>query len=143
MNAAETSASSAIADWTPLAVVCRSCTTAEMETFISEVSTTSTNIAIESRIARRWSPLDSCGTATDSTVIPRNAGGHALARHHPDGTNSGLAYPRPRDPGRGVAARGDRLAERGGRRQDRRPAERADATVRRALAVRLCRDGAA
>src|SRR6478752_3737153 len=51
MNAAETSASSAIADCTPLAVVSRSCTTAEIETFISDVSTTSTNIAIASRIA--------------------------------------------------------------------------------------------
>src|SRR3954469_18414276 len=51
MNAADTSASSAMADWTPLAVVLRSCTTAEMETFISDVSTTSTNIAIDNRIA--------------------------------------------------------------------------------------------
>ena len=59
MNAAETSASSAIADWTPLAVVSRSCTTAEIETFISDVSTTSTNIAIASRIASSVSPLDS------------------------------------------------------------------------------------
>ena len=48
MNAAETSASSAIADWTPLTVVSRSWTTAEIDTFISEVSTTSTNIAIAS-----------------------------------------------------------------------------------------------
>ena len=46
MNAAETSASSAIADCTPLTVVSRSCTTAEIDTFISDVSTTSTNIAI-------------------------------------------------------------------------------------------------
>ena len=45
MNAADTSASSAIADWTPLTVVPRSRTTAEIDTFISEVSTTSTNIA--------------------------------------------------------------------------------------------------
>src|SRR5215208_2970596 len=49
MNAAETSASSAIADCTPLTVVSRSRTTAEIDTFISEVSTTSTNIAIASR----------------------------------------------------------------------------------------------
>ena len=48
MNAAETSASSAIADWTPLTVVSRSWTTAEIDTFISDVSTTSTNIAIAS-----------------------------------------------------------------------------------------------
>ena len=53
MNAAETSASSAIADWTPLTVVSRSSTTAEIDTFISDVSTTSTNIAIASRIASR------------------------------------------------------------------------------------------
>ena len=53
MNAADTSASSAIADWTPLTVVSRSSTTAEIDTFISDVSTTSTNIAIASRIASR------------------------------------------------------------------------------------------
>ncbi len=53
MNAAETSASSAMADWTPLTVVSRSCTTAEIETFMSDVSTTSTNIAIASRTANR------------------------------------------------------------------------------------------
>ena len=53
MNAAETRASSAIADCTPLTVVPRSCTTAEIDTFISDVSTTSTNIAIASRMARR------------------------------------------------------------------------------------------
>src|SRR4051812_14383848 len=49
MNAADTSASSAMADCTPETVVSRSRTTAEMETFMSEVSTTSTNIAIASR----------------------------------------------------------------------------------------------
>src|SRR4029450_8059850 len=49
MNAADTSASSAIADWTLLTVVSRSRTTAEIDTFISDVSTTSTNIAIASR----------------------------------------------------------------------------------------------
>src|SRR5215472_19313369 len=54
MNAAETSASSAIADWTPLAVVPISWTTAEIDTFISDVSTTSTNMAIASRMASRW-----------------------------------------------------------------------------------------
>ena len=53
MNAAETSASSAIADWTPLTVVSRSRTTAAIDTFISDVSTTSTNIAIASRMASR------------------------------------------------------------------------------------------
>ena len=53
MNAADTNASSAIADCTPLTVVSRSRTTAEIDTFISEVSTTSTNIAMDSRIANR------------------------------------------------------------------------------------------
>ena len=56
MNAAETSASRAIADWTPLTVVSRSRTTAEIDTFISDVSTTSTNMAIASRMARREFP---------------------------------------------------------------------------------------
>src|SRR5262245_53587282 len=63
MNAAETSASRAIVDWTPLAVVSRSLTTDEIETFMSDVSTTSTNIAIASRIARRVFPALSSGTA--------------------------------------------------------------------------------
>ena len=53
MNAADTSASSAIADWTPLTVVPRSCTTAEIETFMSDVSTTRTNIAIARSAASR------------------------------------------------------------------------------------------
>ena len=57
MNAAETSASSAIADWTPLTVVSRSWTTAAIETFISDVSTTSTNIAIASRRPQPPAPL--------------------------------------------------------------------------------------
>src|SRR6059058_5157402 len=69
MNAAETRASSAIADWTPLAVVSRSFTTAEIETFISEVSTTRTNIAIARRIASVWSPLDSADVAGTAVVL--------------------------------------------------------------------------
>src|SRR6201993_4106542 len=69
MNAAETSASSAMADWTPLAVVSRSRTTAEIDTFISDVSTTRTNIAIARRTASLVSPCDSSRTvAADSTV---------------------------------------------------------------------------
>src|SRR4051812_14547084 len=50
MKAADTSASSAIADCTPLAVVSRSSITAEIDTFISEVSTTRTNMAMARRI---------------------------------------------------------------------------------------------
>ena len=56
MNAAETSASNAIADCTPLTVVWRSRTTEEMETFMIEVSTTRTNIAIARRTASPLSP---------------------------------------------------------------------------------------
>ena len=56
MNAAETSASSAIALWTALTVVSRSLTTAEIDTFISDVSTTSTNIAAASRSDSRVFP---------------------------------------------------------------------------------------
>ena len=56
MNEADTSASSAIAPWTPLTVVSRSSTTAAIDTFINDVSTTSTNIAIASRTARRLLP---------------------------------------------------------------------------------------
>ena len=50
MKAADTRASRAMADWTPLTVVPRSVTTAEMDTFMSDVSTTSTNIAMASRL---------------------------------------------------------------------------------------------
>jgi hypothetical protein len=57
MNAAETRASSAIALWTELTVVSRSLTTAEIDTFINDVSTTSTNIAIASRIPSRGVPV--------------------------------------------------------------------------------------
>src|SRR4029078_12316463 len=53
MNAADTSASSAIADWTPLTVASRSLTTDEIDTFISDVSTTRNKIAIDSRIGSR------------------------------------------------------------------------------------------
>ena len=67
MNAAETSASSAIADCTPLTVVSRSRTTAEMDTFMSDVSTTSTNIAMARRIASRVLPDDS--SAAPGTAI--------------------------------------------------------------------------
>src|SRR5688500_5424796 len=58
MNAAETSASSAIAACTPLTSASRSSTTADIETFISDVSTTRTNIAIASRSdSRGFSPM--------------------------------------------------------------------------------------
>ena len=66
MNAADTSASSAIADCTPLTVVSRSWTTAEIDTFISDVSTTSTNIAIASRRASRRLPVRAGGGAVSA-----------------------------------------------------------------------------
>ena len=50
MNAADTRASRAIAAWMALTSMPRSATTAEIETFMIDVSTTSTNIAIASRI---------------------------------------------------------------------------------------------
>ena len=56
MNAAETRASRAIADCTPLTVVSRSSTTAEIETFINDVSKTSTNIAAASNSPSRGLP---------------------------------------------------------------------------------------
>ena len=83
MNAADTSASSAIADCTPLTVVSRSCTTAEIETFISDVSTTSTNIAIASRIASRVSPDDSSargGVVASSAIGGIMRGGGARCK---------------------------------------------------------------
>src|SRR5215831_13410956 len=80
MNAADTSASSAIADWTPLTVVCRSCTTAAMETFITDVSTTRTNIAIASRMASLRSSLASAGAPTADLAVTadHHPGSHAL-----------------------------------------------------------------
>ena len=57
MNAADTSASRAIADWIALTVVPRSLTTAEIDTFMIDVSTTSTNIAMANRTGSRRSPV--------------------------------------------------------------------------------------
>src|SRR5688572_7484049 len=66
MKAAETRASMATADWTPLTVVSRSRTTAEIETFINDVSMTKTNIAIASRMPSRGVP-DSDAIASDGS----------------------------------------------------------------------------
>src|SRR5436190_13628943 len=90
MNAAETSASSAIADCTPLAVVPRSCTTAEIDTFISDVSTTSTNIAIAKSNARKELPVPSTGVpvpesvVTDALQIPPRAATNLQAELYSD-----------------------------------------------------------
>ena len=79
MNAAETRASSAIADWTPLTVVSRSPTTAEIETFINEVSTTSTNIAIARTNANRVLPAPSELAGAASGVTGTQASSFAFA----------------------------------------------------------------
>src|SRR4051812_22388670 len=73
MNAADTSASSAIAPWTLETVVSRSSTTLEIDTFISDVSTTRTNIAIASSRARRRLPA--------SGVVPSDMLAHAATSH--------------------------------------------------------------
>src|SRR5687767_5329299 len=83
MNAAETSASRAIADWTPLTVVSRSPTTAEIETFISDVSTTSTNIAAASRRANRALGGCSSGGRELSSMLT-DFHRHASERECPD-----------------------------------------------------------
>ena len=89
MKAAETNASRAIADWTPLTVVSRSWTTAEIETFINEVSTTSTNIAMASRSASRRlngastrPGLPASSVIVDPSPSPRNVSvfGEAMMR---------------------------------------------------------------
>src|SRR4051794_25417614 len=76
MNAADTSASSAIAPCTSLTVVSRSSTTFEIDTFISDVSTTSTNIAMASRTARRLFPEAAAG----SGMLCLPPAGHELPR---------------------------------------------------------------
>src|SRR6188474_2001586 len=70
MKAADTRASRATADCTPLTVVSRSSTTAEIDTFISDVSMTNTNIAIASRTPSRETPLDSDGAEGSVTSVP-------------------------------------------------------------------------
>ena len=69
MNAAETSASSAIALWTELTVVSRSSTTAAIDTFISDVSTTSTNIAAASTIDSRVLPAAGGAASMDAASV--------------------------------------------------------------------------
>jgi hypothetical protein len=72
MNAAETRASNAIADCTPLAVVSRSFTTAEIDTFMNDVSTTSTNIAAaNSSESRVFAPPSACTTSSGAVVMLR------------------------------------------------------------------------
>src|SRR6478752_6622056 len=63
MKAADTRASMATADWTPLTVVSRSWTTADIDTFMNDVSITNTNIAAAKR-------MPCLGTALDDSVGP-------------------------------------------------------------------------
>ena len=69
MNAAETNASSAIADCTPLAVVSRSVMTAEIDTFINDVSTTRTNIAAASNTINRRLPPPAGSTPSTGLLL--------------------------------------------------------------------------
>src|SRR6476659_7384474 len=69
MNAAETRASSAIADWIALTSVPRSATTAEIDTFMIDVSTTRTNMAIASRTGRRRSAAPAAGTWASTALV--------------------------------------------------------------------------
>src|SRR3954447_25434581 len=73
MNAAEMRASSAIALCTPLTVVSRSLTTAAIDTFISDVSTTNTNMAIasssDSRDVCGWSATGAVGGLAQPRVV--------------------------------------------------------------------------
>jgi hypothetical protein len=68
MNAADTRASSAIALCTALTFVSRSSTTAAIDTFISDVSTTSTNIAAASTSGSRRLPAPSRGTSVVARI---------------------------------------------------------------------------
>src|SRR3954452_512822 len=90
MNAADTSASNATAACTPLAVVSRSRTTAEIDTFISDVSMTNTNIAIESSRPRRGvpDPGDEDTGAVSPTDRRHHLNGAAPRRRRPVSTTS-------------------------------------------------------
>src|SRR4051794_25667087 len=82
MNAADTSASSAIAPCTSLTVVSRSSTTLEIDTFISDVSTTSTNMAIASRTARRLLPEAAAGSGMAGLAATRHELPHLRRDDH-------------------------------------------------------------
>src|SRR4051794_35012085 len=90
MNAADTNASNATAACTPLAVVSRSRTTAEIDTFINEVSMTNTNIAIESSRPRRGvpDPGDEDTGAVSPTDRRHHLNGAAPRRQRPVSTTS-------------------------------------------------------
>src|SRR4051794_22597402 len=82
MNAAETRASSAIALWTALTVVSRSRTTDAIDTFMSDVSTTSTNIAAASTSDSRELPASSGESTTAPIAVTRGLQPWARASGH-------------------------------------------------------------
>src|SRR3954471_12626883 len=98
MNAAETSASKAIADWMVLTEASRSSATAVIDTFMIEVSTTSTNIAIARSAERRPLPVGPGGAPTPGPV---GSSAIAVLRSHrvpppiDDERTERLAAPRP------------------------------------------------
>ena len=79
MNAAETSASSAIADCTPLTVVSRSRTTAEIDTFINGGVDHHTNIATASSSPSSRMPVDSWGKRVLPHPLTRRPRGVSVA----------------------------------------------------------------
>src|SRR3954447_7893929 len=97
MNAADTSASSAIVDWTLLAVVPRSCTTAEMDTFMKDVSTTRMNIAAESnsvsvRPLAAGATRAGVGRAVSAApAMPAHLTASGCGGHHADRTTAAAA----------------------------------------------------
>src|SRR4051794_21259065 len=92
MNAAETRASSAIALCTALTVVSRSLTTDAIDTFISDVSTTSTNIAAARTSESRVLPPCLAGALIALSVPPGATVPQVRGHPGPEG--------RPRRPGR-------------------------------------------
>src|SRR6478735_4037563 len=87
MKAADTSASSAIALCTLLTSVWRSWTTALIDTFMIDVSTTSTNIAMLSSSARRGLPSEVVAASSiGPSVPPRRGAGSTMASSTTAGT---------------------------------------------------------
>src|SRR3954453_6653103 len=102
MKAAETSASIATADCTPLTVVSRSSTTAEMDTFMNDVSITNTNIA-----AARNTPVK---RLLPESVDPMSRAYVAPQRRRGPGMRAEAAGVPPDDNGADDALRRTRLA---------------------------------
>src|SRR4051794_1479625 len=117
MKAAETSASSAIADCTPLTVVSRSSTTAEIETFMSDVSTTRTNIAAASSTANRELGGACSGTGMLASLVtgPPSAASEQVLALPPAPSSLWHRGASPRGDGQRARHRGDGPAPARGR----------------------------